>query len=195
MIIKIEPNKPLTVSLLYPSAKEKPGRNGLDFMYTLQGGHALFVPPIAHDEIQKLHAGPGEPFTLTKTIGQGNQAVWKVERIVQNQPVNGENVQQVRQPGDSPSGISRPVAPLPGRSTESPKSITNGKAVSVMPAAPTLTTRQSSAMVRQLIAAVDACKLAQDYARSQNIEFEITSDIICRVAITGGIQSFKEGVY
>jgi hypothetical protein len=182
--------------LLYASAKETKGKYGIDFQYTLQGGHALFVPPIAHDEIQKLHAGPGEPFTLTKSIGQGNQAVWKVERIVQNGGNEPGNVQQVEQPGGQPSGMNRPVEPLPLRSSIAPKSITNGnKPVSVMPTAPTLTTRQSSAMVRQLIAAVDACKLAQDYAKSQNIEFEITSDIICRVAITGGIQSFKEGVY
>jgi hypothetical protein len=185
-IIKIIPNKPLTVSLLYASAKEKPGRNGVDFMYTLQGGHALFVPPIAHDEIQKLHAGPGEPFTLLKTIGQGNQAVWKVERIVQ--------------PGGQPSGMNRPVEPLPVRSsTNASKSITNGngvKPVSVMPAtAPTLATPQSKTLIRQLIATIDAVKVARDYAKQQGVDFEPTSRDICALAITGGIQVFKEGVY
>jgi hypothetical protein len=194
-IIKIVPNKPLTVNLLYPSAKEKKGHSGIDFMYTLEGGHALFVPPIAHDEIQKLHAGPGEPFTLTKTIGPGNQAVWKVERILQNQGQNGENVGLVRQPSD-PANMSipsRPVDEVPNGC--SPKSITKAP-VTVMPAAaPSLTTPQSRAMVKQLFAAVDACKLTQDYAKQQGIEFEITSDIICRVAITAGIQVFREGVY
>ena len=182
MIIRPEPNKPLTVNLLYPSAKEKPGRSGIDFMYTLVGGNALFVPPVAHDEIQKLHAGPGEPFTLLKTIGQGNQAQWKVERIVQP---------------SAPPSEEETRRPVP--STIAPRSITtrtNGKVpVSVMPAAPTLSTPQSRTLVKQLFASVDAWKLTKEYARSQGIELEPTSRDICALAITGGIQVFKEGVY
>jgi hypothetical protein len=119
-IIKIIPNKPLIVNLMYPSAKEKQCRAGIDFMYTLQGGHALFVPPIAHDEIQKLHAGPGEPFTLTKTIGQGNQAVWKVERM--SAPVPTPERPAMSTP--KAAANNQPIAP---------KSITNGR-VAVMPA-------------------------------------------------------------
>jgi hypothetical protein len=181
-IIKIIPNQPLTVNLLYASAKEKQGRSGIDFMYTLVGGNALFVPPIAHEEIQKLHAGPGEPFTLTKTIGQGNQAVWKVERIQPSTPL-GE------------SGTKRPA---PERINGlAPKPITNGKPqVAVMPAAaPTLATPQSKTLIRQLIATIDAVKVARDYAKQQGVDFEPTSRDICALAITGGIQVFKEGVY
>ncbi len=179
-IIRPEPNKPLTVNLLYPSAKEKQGRTGIDFMYTLVGGNALFVPPIAHAEIQNLHAGPGEPFTLTKTIGQGNQAQWKVERILQ--PSAPAKAEPERPASDPKVGVAR--------------SIPQKTPVSVMPAAaPTLTTPQSRAMIKQLFASVDACKLTQEYARTQGIEFIPTADIICRVAITGGIQVFKEGVY
>jgi hypothetical protein len=197
MIIRPEPNKPLTVSLLYPSAKEKQGRSGIDFMYTLVGGNALFVPPIAHDEIQKLHAGPGEPFTLTKTIGQGNQAVWKVERLTRKDTESHSEAHK-RIYGTQPSG---PEKAEPNRPTENgriaPKSITNGKAtVAVMPAAaPTLATPQSRALARQLIAAIDAAIAATAYAKTQNFPFELTSRDICALAITGGIQVFKEGVY
>ena len=183
-IIKVEPNKPLTLSLKNPIGQEVKGQYGIQFKYSLEPNDLIYLPPIAHAEIQNLHAGPGEPFTLLKTIGHGNQAVWKVERIAtpDGPPLEAET--------------SRPVAP----ERIAQKSITNGNGskspVRVMPnSTATLSTRQSSAMVRQLIAAVDACKLAQDYAKSQDIDFEITSDIICRVAITGGIQSFKEGVY
>lgn len=184
-IIKVEPNKPLTLSLKYASAIEKEGKYGKQFLYTLaEPDGVIYLPPIAHQEIQSLHPGPGEPFTLTKTIGQGNQAVWKVERIAtpDGPPLEAQT--------------SRPVIP----ERIAPKSITNGNGnkspVRVMPnAAPTLTTRQSSAIVRQLIAAVDACKLTQEYARSQGMTFEPNADIICRLAITSGIQSFKEGVY
>ena len=180
-IIRPEPNKPLTVSLLYASAKEKLGRNGMDFMYTLVGGNALFVPPIAHAEIQALHAGPGEPFTLTKSIKQGNQAQWKVERIAPSAPQKAETERPVSQIGV----------------TLSPKSSTNGKAsVAVMPAAaPTLSTPQSKAMLRQLIAAIDAGIAATAYAKSQNFPLELTSRDICAIAISGSIQQFREGVY
>jgi hypothetical protein len=181
-IIKPVPNVPLTIKLKYASAKEKQGQYGLQHLYTLENGDALFVPPIAHQEIQSLHPGPGEPFTLLKTIGQGNQAVWKVERIAQ--PSGPENAEP-----------NRPTEGLPGRIAQ--KSITNGKSpVAVMPAAaPTLATPQSKTLIRQLIATIDAVKVARDYAKQQGVDFEPTSRDICALAITGGIQVFKEGVY
>jgi hypothetical protein len=177
-IIKPLPNVPLTVSLKYSSAKEKPGKYGLQFLYTLENGDALFVPPIAHDEIQKLHAGPGEPFTLLKTIGQGNAAVWKVERIQPSAPAKAEP--------------TRPAPLLKAGNGNQPT--TNGR-VAVMPAPAPLTTPQSRALANQLIAAIAAGIAATAYARSQNFPFELTSRDICALAITGGIQSFKEGAY
>jgi len=194
-IIKIIPNKPLTVNLLYASAKEKQGQYGLQYLYTLEGGHALFVPPIAHDEIQKLHAGPGEPFTLTKTIGQGNAAVWKVERITQ--PDGPENANQDRPALKGLNGLAQ--QPITFQSTAQKggsEHITTGKTVAVMPAAaPTLATPQSRTLARQLIAAIDAGIAATAYAKTQNFPFELTSRDICALAITGGIQAFREGVY
>jgi hypothetical protein len=175
--IRPETSKPLIVNLKYRNSYEKKVNGITEFKYTLENGDALFVPPIAHDEIQKLHAGAGEPFTLTKSIGQGNQAVWKVERILPDGP---ENAHQ-----------NRPVVP----SVTLPKHTTNGR-VSVMPvAAPTLATPQSKTLIRQLIATIDAVKVARDYAKQQGVEFEPTSRDICALAITGGIQVFKEGVY
>jgi len=180
VIVKVQPNKPLTLSLQYPSAIEKQGKYGLQFLYTLENGDGLFVPPIAHQEIQSLHAGPGEPFTLLKTIGQGNQAVWKVERIV-TRPDGPQNAKQ-----------NRPASEV---TLPAPKSNMNGKQVAVMPAAATLATPQSRALARQLIAAIDAGIAATAYAKTQNFPFELTSRDICALAITGGIQVFKEGVY
>ncbi len=201
-IIKPVPNKPLTLSLQFPSAIEKQGKYGLQFLYTLTNGDLIYLPPIAHQEIQSLHPGPSEPFTLTKTIGEGNQAVWKVERCVRKNTESHADAHK-RIYGNQPDG-SEKNAPIPNRPASelnrnniAPKSITNGKPpVAVMPlAAPSLTTPQSRAMVKQLFAAVDACKLTKDYAKTQGIEFEPTADIICRVAITAGIQVFREGAY
>lgn len=183
-IQKVEPNQPLTVSLKYATGIEKQGRYGVQYLYTLENGDALFVPPLAHAEIQALHAGTGEPFTLTKSVGQGNQIVWKVERISK---VGGPTIQSNRPATEVSATTDRPKHTTPQNGVK--------PAVAVMPAAPALTTPQSRAMVKQLFAAVDACKLTQEYARQQGIDFQVTADMICRVAITGGIQVFKEGVY
>jgi hypothetical protein len=171
--------------LKYRNVYEKKANGQIEFKYTLENGDALLVPPIAHEEIQQLHAGDGEPFTILKTIGQGNQAIWKVERIVQS---------------DGPAKLKVSVNPgRPVPTTEQPKSITNGKApvsvVSVMQAPEVLSTRQSKAMARQLIAAIDAGIAAVAYAKSQNFPLELTSRDICAIAISGSIQQFREGVY
>lgn len=184
-IIRPETNKPLTVNLLYPSAKEKPGRGGIDFMYTLQGGDALFVPPIAHAEIQALHAGPGEPFTLLKTIGQGNQAQWKVERIVV--------------PSAPQKGIKTERSEVQLGATVTQKPITNGKSPVAVMSVPahdsTLSTPQSKTLLRQLIAAIEVTHAAKIYAQKLGMNIEFTGTDIRALAITGGIQVFKEGVY
>jgi hypothetical protein len=185
VIVKVQPNKPLIVNLLYASAIEKQGKYGLQFLYTLDNGDGLFVPPIAHQEIQSLHVGPGEPFTLLKTIGQGNQAVWKVERVIR--PDGPENANQNRPAPTSQTSIA-------------PKSITNGKApVAVMPtAAPTvapISTPQSKTLLRQLIAAIEVTHAAKIYAKGLGMDIEFTGTDIRALAITGGIQVFKEGVY
>jgi len=186
VILKIEPDKPLLVSLKYRNAYEKQVNGAVQFKYTLENGDILYLPPIAHAEVQSLNPAAHEPFTLTKTIGQGNQAVWKVERILPDAPEKNATTPK------------RPAPEVTNGRCE--KSITNGNrvksAVAVMPAAtPTLATPQSRALARQLIAAIDAGIAATAYAKTQNFPFELTSRDICALAITGGIQVFKEGVY
>jgi hypothetical protein len=198
-ILKIEPNKPLTLSLKYSSAQEKQGKYGKQFLYTVEPNDVIYLPPIAHDEIQKLHAGPGEPFTLTKTIGQGNQAVWKVERLqrkdTESHSEAHKRIYGNQQPSD-PANVSIPSRPVDRKNGCSPKTTTNGKQVAVMPAAaPTLSTPQSRTLANQLIAAIAAVKMAGEYAKQQGVPFDPTSRDICALAITGGIQVFKEGVY
>jgi hypothetical protein len=179
-IIKPLPNVPLTLSLANPNAEEVKGQYGIQFKYRLDGGNLIYLPPLAHAEIQALHAGPGEPFTLLKTIGQGNAANWKVEWIVQPD-------------GPPPPRFDRPAPASVTR--EQPKSITKSP-VAVMPAAgPTPSTPQSRTLANQLIAAIAAVKVARAYADQQGVPFEPTSRDICALAITGGIQVFKEGVY
>jgi hypothetical protein len=181
VILTIEPDKPLSVSLKYRNAYEKQVNGAVQFKYTLENGDALLVPPIAHEEIQQLHAGAGEPFTILKTIEEGKQAVWKVERI--GKPGAPEKAINTERPASHPIGVSRSIPQ-------------NGKTpVAVMQTPEPLSTRQSKAMARQLIAAIDAGIAAVAYAKSQNFPLELTSRDICAIAISGSIQQFREGVY
>ncbi len=86
-IIRLESNKPRQITLMYKSAKEKPSRSGLgmEYLYTLDNGDGLFLPPVAHAEIQALNVGAGVPFVLLKSETTGT-VTWTVERIPQPGP-------------------------------------------------------------------------------------------------------------
>ena len=75
-ILKLSPNKPYTLALRYTQPKDSPGKYGMQFMYTLSNGSILYLPPVAHQEIQSLHLGIDEPFTIQHTITNGNAATW-----------------------------------------------------------------------------------------------------------------------
>jgi hypothetical protein len=86
-IIRLESNKPRQITLKYKSPKEKPSRSGvgMEYLYTLDNGDGLFLPPVAHAEIQALHVDAGEPFVLLKSEATGT-ITWTVERIPQPGP-------------------------------------------------------------------------------------------------------------
>jgi hypothetical protein len=81
-IFKFETGTTYTLRLKYKSALEKPGKWGIQFLYTLSTGEVMFVPPIAHEAIQALHVGQDEPFLLTKK-SEGSRTVWVIERVPQ----------------------------------------------------------------------------------------------------------------
>jgi hypothetical protein len=177
-IIKIIPNKPLTLSLKFPSPIEKQGKWGLQYLYTLsEPDGVIYLPPIAHDEIQKLHAGAGEPFTILKTIGHGNQAQWKVERIVQNQGQNGGNVQPDVQPS-APANVSNPERPAPAFvPREQPKSITNGHFAAS-------NGDNWSSLKRALFSVIEDAKDAEEYASGKGLSIRFTGTDIRTMANT-----------
>jgi hypothetical protein len=84
-IIKLESNKPHQIILKYKGGIEKPGRYGLQYLYTLESGDVIYLPPVAHAEIQSLHLEAGEPFMLLKSE-ESSKVTWTVERIPIPQP-------------------------------------------------------------------------------------------------------------
>ncbi len=161
-IIKPVPNVPLTLSLKFSSSIEKEGKYGKQFLYTIEPNDVIYLPPIAHDEIQKLHAGPGEPFTLLKSIGQGNQAVWKVERV----------------PPSAPLGESVTTRPVRAVHTATPaKSITNGHA-------PVSNGDNWSSLKRALFSVIEDAVDAEKYASGKGLSIRFTGTDIRTMANT-----------
>jgi hypothetical protein len=84
-IIRLESNKPRQIILKYKGGMEKQGRHGMEYLYKLESGDVLYLPPVAHAEIQALHVDAGEPFVLLKSEATGT-VTWTVERIPQPGP-------------------------------------------------------------------------------------------------------------
>lgn len=162
MIIKLQDNHKMTVALRYVTAKEKSGKLGIDFLYTLANGDVMFVPPAAHAEIQSLHVGPGEPFTLSKRIGPGGEAVWSVERM--------------SSPAPKPVAAARAIsaAPSPG-----------------VPIPPSLTTRESQRIFRQLVATIEAVKAAEEFSVSIGYPVKFGPEDIRAMGISGFIEQSR----
>lgn len=158
-ILKILPNQPYSIALKYSGATEKPGKWGMQFQYVLSDGSILYLPPIAHAEIQGLKPAPLEPFTLTKRIDQGNAAVWSVERI--QQPIHPANGQP---------------KPMPARTIQS-----------AIPIPPSLTTPQSIELFLQLCAVIQIAKAAEEFGKSIGRETRFESADIRAMAISGFI--------
>ncbi len=170
-ILKLALNRSYEIALQYPTAQEKNGQYGKQFLYTLASprDHVLYVPPVAHAEIQSLHVEPGELFTLTKSIGAGNAAVWSVERAPQPADKSGSPKPMAAARSSVPTTLTAPVSNPP------------------------LTTEESKRIFRQLVAVIDACRAAEAYSNQIDYPVSFGPEDIRAMAISGFIaQSRRE---
>ncbi len=165
-ILKLQPNQTYTLNLKYQKGIEKQGQYGLQFQYTLSDGSILYLPPIAHTEVQSLNVGPDEPFTIRKSITNGNAAVWSVERV----------------PGES--------IPAPKPVTTA-RSISRADAI---PAPPSLTTRESIRVFQQLCAVIQAAKAAEEFSVSIGYPVKFGPEDIRAMGISGFIEQSRRAV-
>lgn len=163
-IIRLKDNNQMRISLKYPSAKDAPRKNGagMEYLYTLSNGDVMFLPAMAHQEIQSLKPMADEPFILSKVIEKGNAAVWSVERI----------------PGE-PIPVPKPVT--------SSRAISG----SVVAPPPSLTTRESIRIFNQLVATIQAAQAAEEFAKSIGREVRFDSADIRSMAISGFIEQSR----
>ena len=166
-ILKLQPGKPYEIALKYKGPKETTGLSGKQFLYTLvsPANHIMYVPPVAHEEIQSLKAEPGELFTLTKTIGQNGVHQYEVQRI----------------PGQ-PAPIHKPMATA--QAISSPKTVP-------IPDPPTLTTDESRRIFRQLVATIQACQAAEQFSNQIDYPVSFGPEDIRAMAISGFIEQSR----
>jgi hypothetical protein len=78
-ILKLEPNKPYTIALKYPTGKLVPGTWGDQLRWILSNGDLLYTPLLVGPQIEDLGVRPGQPFILTKQKN-GEGVKWVTER-------------------------------------------------------------------------------------------------------------------
>lgn len=65
-ILKLEPNKPYTIALKYPTAKQVQGTWGDQLRWILSNGDLLYTPLLVGPQIEDLGIRPGQTFMITK---------------------------------------------------------------------------------------------------------------------------------
>ena len=178
-VFNFEPDTPAIISLKYRTGKEfnRNGRRG--FTYTLTNGLVTFFPPDVDREIQALHLDAGQPIKITKT----KAGAWEIERVAGG---SGESFG-----GDASRPMGYNSAPTSETVTDGARQHcsnhnTNGSA-------PPLTTRESQAFYRQLVASIEAVKSAELHAVQIGHPVTFSSEDIRALAISGFIQQAREG--
>ena len=87
-ILKLEPNKPYTIALKYPTAKQVDGQYGPQLRWILSNGDLLYTPMVVGPQIEDLAIRPGQPFTITK-ITSGRSFNWIAEKCGNGLNKNG----------------------------------------------------------------------------------------------------------
>lgn len=80
-ILKLEPNVPTELALLYPTGLNVNGQFGPQVLFTLTNNRRLYVPEAVGKEIASLSLAPGQAFIVTKAQKQGQRSFdWQIER-------------------------------------------------------------------------------------------------------------------
>ena len=162
-IIRLQPNKQITIALKHATPKEVNGKVGLEYQYTLaNGSDVMYLPALAHAEIQALRPEPGESFILGNRAGLGNELSYFTERIEQ------------------------PARKPPARSI----TLHLDAAVAIPPS---LTTPESQRLFAQLVATIQAIKAAEEFAKSIDRPVLFGPEDIRAMAISGFIDEQRNG--
>jgi hypothetical protein len=166
-VLKLELGQPYYLAFKYSKGKPYTSDFGAGFTYTLVDGRVCFFPAEADAAIQALAPNPGKSIRITRRK-EGAAIAWDVELAERNDgTVKVENLAV---------NSELPIHPLP----------VNGSA-------PPLTTRESQAFYRQLVASIEAAKSAEEHAARIGHPVTFSSEDIRALAISGFIQQAREG--
>jgi hypothetical protein len=169
--LTLQPEQPIRIALKTATPVEKPGPSGIRYLYVLHNGDGIYLPPLAHAEIQALRPEPGQYFTLGSRITQGNALEYFTER---------------EQPNAEPGPVRKP--PQTSRAISLPLDA----AVEVAEP-PSLTTPESKRQFRQLVATIEAIQAAEQHAGLIGRPVKFTSEDIRAMAISGFIEQSRAG--
>jgi len=110
-ILKLEPNKPYTIALKYPTGKQVDGLSGPQLRWILSNGDLLYTPMVVGPQIEDLGIRPGQPFTLTK-YQNGRGFNWIAE-------LSAKTSDNIRPIGKGPAA-QRAATPVPHETNRTP---------------------------------------------------------------------------
>ena len=192
------------VTLRFDSGKLTPGRYGDQYMFGLEDGRIMFVEPAVNAQIVELGARRGDTIGITKrSEKQGRSTVtnWDVE-IVQAATDENEPPDWARQPepartpermdGYKPYAARteqrQAPAPVETRIERQPvREVSQAQAAASSPAS------ERDQLLRCLIHAIDAARLASRYAADQGQPVQFGGEDIRALALSVFIGHQKAG--
>jgi hypothetical protein len=208
-ILKLQLDKPVEACLKYAKGKfydsKFPGQDG-QLMYSLTSGKCVFLPDTMDETFASKNIGADVPFVICMRKTRAGAKFYQVERLSDaaepetpfDPPSKLESMlaaslahEQQRKAAVTPSKSSLPpVAATEAPISQAPQQI-NPIAIVPAPERP----RAGSLMASAMVAAVDACIIAQEYAQSKGLALAFGHEDIRAIAATLYIQHSKDPQY
>lgn len=228
-VIRFEPNVPVELALKYDGGKRVQSRipEAPDqMMYTICGDDTIYVPLHVGEQITQLGIKRAELFSICKLV-RNKTTTWEVKRLgdaaepptpppaptafdripteINATPIERQLTASINQAREQKAQRAVSQATPATQSDESapPKQQQSAQAHSpnVTPCnIPQGQTRASYALAASLISAIDAVRLAEDYARSKGVEVvplkvEFIAEDLRAIAATAYIQACKDPLF
>ena len=189
--IEFEPNIPVSMTLEFYGGKQVPARNGVQYLYWVDGNRSMFADPEPHEMIQASGAKQGDTIEVTKTL-RGKKIGWEVVHVVDDPDDDSaqETAAQAALRNSQTAPQARPAAapPAPARKTAPAAAA----AAPIAEPAPVLT-RTTLDLVSCFVAAIDALQEAKDYGKRKGLDLRFDSGDVRSLAISVYIDKCKGG--
>jgi hypothetical protein len=162
---------------------EQEGRSGPEFRYFLEDRKIMWVPPEAHEQIQRATGGEptGESFEITRRKTGRDSAAWEVVHVADELP------------DFAPPEALQPRAPARRQATPAPAARPAAQAPAAAPATPPANGPMSATLYTALCAAIRTAAAAEEFARQIGRAVAFEASDIRAMAATLYIQATAGG--